>query len=43
MIVIMAVCKAFGLTFSKIKTEITCLYTGGIPYAVATFSVEVAG
>lgn len=43
MIVIMAAYKAFYLTVSKIKTETTCLRTGGIPDAVAIFSVEAVG
>ena len=41
--VIVVVCTAFGLTVSKIKTDITCLRTKAMPDSTATLSVEVAG
>ena len=33
--VIVVVCAAFGLTVSKVKTEIMCLHTKGIPESTA--------
>ena len=40
--VIVGVCVAFGLTVSKIKAEIICLRTKGMPDSTAIFSVEAA-
>ena len=40
---IVVVCAAFGLTASKVKTEIMRLRTKGMPESLATFSVEAAG
>ena len=41
--VIVVVCGAFGLTVSKVKTEIMSLRAKGMPESTATFSVEAAG
>ena len=40
--VIVVVCAAFGLTVSKVKTDIMFLRTKGIPESTAIFSVEAA-
>ena len=41
--VIVVECTAFGLTVSKVKTEIMCFLTKGMTEPTATFSVEAAG
>ena len=43
MVVIVVLCKAFGLAVSEAKTETMCLRTKGMPKFIATFSVEAAG